>query len=327
MKKYLSLKNVSLALFIIIVFWFLFRTTKIEITYYGTNVATPMYSGNSINYKSRGMSPQANLSVSNMMSEEAVYEEDDFDNAAENIERYRENRYYTVNTTSFDKLLEELLEIVKEKNGVIKVNRQSSNSQKYFNKTFYPKYQKLEFTIDNAETKLNEIEDVFKKFGIIIETNSNIVSIENELNNYEQRLKEIEASRKALKESKDKDFIAKSDANLAKESERIKNQIESAKKESTYKTYKVDVYEVLYYRINSIRYWYSENYQLKSAISEMLPLMIKVFAILIPIVSMLLIFIYSFMNIFRKSKYKNFNEKIELINKLKEKEIHFDIKM
>lgn len=327
MKKYISVKNVIILILGLLVLWFLFRTTKIEITYYGTSTATPIYTGAGVNYKRSALSTQANVSLSNVMSEEAIYDEGDFSVTEENIERYRENRYYTVNTTSFDKLLEELLKTIESKNAVIKVNRQSSNSQKHFDKTFYPKYQKLEFTIDNAETELDDIEDTFKRFGIIIEANSNITSIEQELTNYEQRLKEIEESRKALKESKDKDFIAKRDANLAKESERIKNQIENAKKESTYKTFNVDIYEVLYYRVNSIRYWYSENYELKNAINEMLPLMVKVFAILIPSVVMLLLFIYCLITILRKNKNKNFEEKIDLINKLSDKEIHFDVKM
>ena len=329
MKKYLTIKNIILALIGILVLWFLFRTTKIEITYYGSSVNTDMYSGGSgINYKTRAAIPQqANLSVSNMMSENAVYDEVDFEEIEDSVERYRENRYYTINTTNFDKLLEEILDVIEKKNGTIKVNRQSSNSQKHFDKTFYPKYQKIEFTIDNTETDISIIEETFKKFGVIIEANSNITSIEQELTNYEQRLKEIEESRKALRESRDRDFIANRDASLAKESERIKNQIENAKLESTYKTYNVDIYEVLYYRVNAIRYWYSENYALKSAINEMLPLMVKVFAILIPIVSMMLIFIFCLITMFRKNKYKNFEEKIDLINKLSEKEIHFDVKM
>ena len=147
------------------------------------------------------------------------------------------------------------------------------------------------------------------------------------MTNYEQRLKEIEEARKALQESKDKDWIANRQASLAKESERIKNQIENAKKESTYKTYNIDVYEVLYLNVNSIKYWYSNNYDLKETVKKVLPYMITLFAILIPVVSMLLIFIYFLLKIIKANKKKDFEERIEILQKLNNKEIHFDVKM
>ena len=327
MKNIITIKRVVLVVVLLFVLWFLFRTTKLSITYDGVNE-------NTVSYRSAGFSPvykgaavNADMSISNMMSNEAIYEESAIENTAETGERYRENKYYRVDTEKFESLIDKITKVIEEKNGTIKINNQSSNKKTYFNKEFYPRYQQINFTIDNKETNLNEIEEALKEFGKIRISNSNISSIEQELTNYEQRLKEIEESRKALKESKDKDWIASRDANLAKESERIKNQIENAKKESTYKTYNIDIYEVLYYNVNSIRYWYSENYELKSAVNEMLPLMVKVFAILIPIVTMLLVFIFFFINIFRKNKYKSFEEKIDLLNKLSQKEIHFDVKM
>lgn len=327
MKNIIIIKRVVLAVILLFVLWFLFRTTKLSITYDGVNE-------NTVSYRSAGFSPvykgaavNADMSISNMMSNEAIYEESAIENTAETGERYRENKYYRVDTEKFEVLIDKITKVIEEKNGTIKINNQSSNKKTYFNKEFYPRYQQINFTVDNKETNLNEIEEALKEFGKIRISNSNISSIEQELTNYEQRLKEIEESRKALKESKDKDWIASRDANLAKESERIKNQIENAKKESTYKTYNIDIYEVLYYNVNSIRYWYQENYELKSAINEMLPLMVKVFAILIPIVTMLLVFIFFFITIFRKNKYKSFEEKIDLLNKLSNKEIHFDVKM
>lgn len=327
MKNIITMKRVVLAVILLFVLWFLFRTTKLSITYDGLNE-------NTVSYRSAGFSPvykgaavNADMSLSNMMSNEAIYEESAIENTAETGERYRENKYYRVDTEKFEGLIDKITKVIGEKNGTIKINNQSSNKKTYFGKEFYPRYQQINFTIDNKETNLNEIEEALKEFGKIRISNSNISSIEQELTNYEQRLKEIEESRKALKESKDKDWIASRDASLAKESERIKNQIENAKKESTYKTYNIDIYEVLYYNVNSIRYWYQENYELKSAINEMLPLMVKVFAILIPIVTMLLVFIFFFITIFRKNKYKSFEEKIDLLNKLSNKEIHFDVKM
>ena len=327
MKNIITIKRVVLVVVLLFVLWFLFRTTKLSITYDGVNE-------NTVSYRSAGFSPvykgaavNADMSISNMMSNEAIYEESAIENTAETGERYRENKYYRVDTEKFEVLIDKITKVIEEKNGTIKINNQSSNKKTYFNKEFYPRYQQINFTIDNKETNLNEIEEALKEFGKIRISNSNISSIEQELTNYEQRLKEIEESRKALKESKDKDWIASRDANLAKESERIKNQIENAKKESTYKTYNIDIYEVLYYNVNSIRYWYQENYELKSAINEMLPLMVKVFAILIPIVTMLLVFIFFFITIFKKNKYKSFEEKIDLLNKLSNKEIHFDVKM
>ena len=55
--------------------------------------------------------------------------------------------------------------------------------------------------------------------------------------------------------------------------------------------------------------------------------MITLFAILIPVVSMLLIFIYLLLKILKTNKKKDFEEKIEMLKKLDNKEIHFDIKM
>lgn len=327
MKNIFTIKRVVLAVILLFVLWFLFRTTKLSITYDGVNENTVSYRSTGFSPVYKGAAVNADMSISNMMSNEAIYEESAIENTAETGERYRENKYYRVDTEKFEGLIDKITKVIEEKNGTIKINNQSSNKKTYFNKEFYPRYQQINFTVDNKETNLNEIEEALKEFGKIRISNSNISSIEQELTNYEQRLKEIEESRKALKESKDKDWIASRDANLAKESERIKNQIENAKKESTYKTYNIDIYEVLYYNVNSIRYWYQENYELKSAINEMLPLMVKVFAILIPVVTMLLVFIFFFITIFRKNKYKSFEEKIDLLNKLSNKEIHFDVKM
>ena len=327
MKNQNLIKKIILSIVIIVVLFLLFRTTKLTITYDGLNE-------NAVSYGTRSFSPMykaagstADMSISNMMSAEAVYDGSINEESGESSERYRENKYYRVDTEKFDTLVEKLTNVIKEKNGVIKINNQSSNKKTYYGKEFYPRYQQIEFTVDNSEVDLSVIEDTLKEYGNIRISNSNITSIEQELTNYEQRLKEIEEARKALQESKDKDWIANRQASLAKESERIKNQIENAKKESTYKTYNIDVYEVLYLNVNSIKHWYSNNYDLQDTVKKVLPYMITLFAILIPVVSMLLIFIYLLLKILKTNKKIDFEEKIEMIKKLDDKEIHFDIKM
>ena len=326
MKNQNLVKKIVVAVFIIIVLFLLFRTTKLTITYDGLNE-------NAVSYGTRAFSPMykaagstADMSISNMMSAEAVYD-GSINEESESSERYRENKYYRVDTEKFDTLVEKLTSVIKDKKGIIKINNQSSNKKTYYGKEFYPRYQQIEFTVDNSEADLSVIEDTLKECGNIRISNSNITSIEQELTNYEQRLKEIEEARKALQESKDKDWIANRQASLAKESERIKNQIENAKKESTYKTYNIDVYEVLYLNVNSIKHWYSNNYDLQDTVKKVLPYMITLFAILIPVVSMLLIFIYLLLKILKTNKKKDFEEKIEMLKKLDNKEIHFDIKM
>ena len=327
MKNKILIKRIIIGVVSIIILFLLFRTTKLTITYDGLNENAVSYGTRSFSpvYKAAGST--ADMSISNMMSNEAVYEASISDESEESSERYRENKYYRVDTEKFENLVDKLTRVIKEKNGVVKIHNRSTNKKTYYGKEFYPRYQQIQFTIDNSETDLSVIEDTLKEYGNIRISNSNITSIEQELTNYEQKLKEIEEARKALQESKDKDWIANRQASLAKESERIKNQIENAKKESTYKTYNIDVYEVLYLNVNSIKYWYSNNYDLQDTVKKVLPYMITLFAILIPVVSMLLIFIYFLLKIIKSNKKKDFEEKIEMLQKLNNKEIHFDVKM
>ncbi len=138
----------------------------------------------------------------------------------------------------------------------------------------------------------------------------------------------MEEARKALKDSKDKDWIARQDSELAKKSERIKNQIENAKKQSTYKTYTINIYEVIKFRVNALKYWYSNNWSLRNAISNVLPDMVGLFAHLIPITAMLILFIWALSAIYRNSRQKMFKDKLTEIKKeFENKDIHFDIKM
>ncbi len=332
-------KNIVLVIIILLLAWFfVFRTKELNITY--DSVETFGYGGVGMTGRTAMKSMAVNdayyvtetaaadMGVSNIMSEAPLYEDDIEENAYTNGERYRENKYYRLDTEEFDNFIEDITKVVKDLNGTIKSNQQNSNRKMVFDKEFYPRYQYLEFTIDNSEVDLEKIEKTLKKWGNIRNFNSNITSIEQELTNYEQQLREMEEARKALKDSKDKDWIAKQDADLAKKSERIKNQIENAKKQSTYKTYTIDVYEVVKYRVNAMKYWYSNNYSLKNAIEQVLPDMVKLFAILIPITIMLLLLIAGFLTIYRDDRRKSFEDKVSILKRdFKNKDIHFDIKM
>ena len=326
----MKLKHIILSILGILLIWFLFlRTTELTITYDGIErtlnraAAVPEMAS----YKAYGeMTADKNtaLSVSNMLDESSIYEED----AEEDVvpERYRENFYYRVDTEKFDDLIKDITAVVDEYKGTIKINEQNSNRRKEYDKEFYPRYQIIEWTINNDIEDLSKIEETLKKYGNIRISNTSKTSIEQEIQDKKDRLKEIEAARKALQESKDKDWIARQDSNYAKESERIKNQIEAAEKQSTYKTYTLNIYEVIKFKINSIRYWYSNNYQLQYAISESLPKIIGLFAILIPITLCLIAFVFIFFKMLKKSKEDSFENKLKLIENTKlKKEIHFDI--
>ena len=336
MKKISIGKIVCIVITLILIWFIFFRTKQLTITYDGLESTTTnavyttsvMPEAKMASRNSYMATPE--LAMSNVMSVDSLDEgavETEEEKEA-NPERYRENKFYRVDTESFENIVQELTEVIKELNGTIKINQQNSNKKVVYDKEFYPRYQELEFTIDNSETDLEKIEKTLKKWGNIRVSNSNITSIEQELTNYEQQLREMEEARKALKDSKDKDWIAKQDSDLAKRSERIKNQIENAKKQSTYKTYTINIYEVIYFRVNALRYWYSNNYSLKNSIAEVLPRMIGLFAILIPITTMLIIFIFIMSVIYRKSRQTMFNDKLEAIKKeFADKEVHFDIKM
>ena len=335
MFKNIKMKNIIIAIIVLFVIWFIFfRTKQLTISYDGVDtVATgAVYRTTSFAPKTKMANTNrymADMSVSNALSAESLTEDVELDEAAgANQERYRENKYYRVDTSSFENIVEDLTTAIKELNGTIKINQQNSNKRVEYDKEFYPRYQNIEFTIDNSEKDLEKIDNVLKKWGNIRISNSNMTSIEQELVNYEQQLKEMEEARKALKESKDKDWIARQDASLAKESERIKNQIENAKKQSTYKTYTVDIYEIIKFNVNALRYWYDNNYSLKNAVDNFLPKMVAIFAYSIPITLMVLIFIFALSILYTKTKNKMFNDKLKSIkNEFDDSDIHFDIKM
>lgn len=333
MKK-ISIGKIILAIIAVFLIWFIFiRSKELTITYDGLETTNSTYTNSApMAKKARSNSYNAvpEMAMANVMSVDSLSDgaTETEEEKAVNPERYRENKFYRVDTESFEYCVEGLTKVIKDLNGTIKVNQQNSNKKEVYGKEFYPRYQELEFTIDNAETDTDEIEKTLKVWGNIRVSNSNKTSIEQELINYEQQLKEMEEARKALQESKDKDWIAKQNSDLAKRSERIRNQIENAKKQSTYKTYTINIYEVIKFRVNALQYWYSNNYELKDAVSKILPYMILVFAIFVPVIIMLLLFIMGLSAISRRHKQKLFDERLEMIKeKFTDKDVHFDIKM
>ena len=333
MKKNLIWKIIFAIVIIFFVWFIFFRTKELTITYDGvenTNSTYVNYAPMAKSARSNSFSAVPEMAMANVVSVDSLADgavETEEEKVA-NPERYRENKFYRVDTESFEYLVEDLTKVIKELNGTIKINQQNSSKKTVYDKEFYPRYQELEFTVNNTETELSRIEDKLKVWGKIRVSNSNITSIEQELTNYEQQLKEMEEARKALKDSKDKDWIAKQDSELAKKSERIKNQIENAKKQSTYKTYTINIYEVIKYRVNALRYWYDNNYELKEAVAKVLPYMITVLAIFIPVTIMLLLLVMGLSAISRKHRQQMFENKLEAIKeKFSDKEVHFDIKM
>jgi hypothetical protein len=331
-------KRVLIVLILILLVWFIgFRTKELVITYDGveeelSTASFGTFGGGLKSAKMAARSTAAPLAAANMMSNDALYDtalvaETAVEGSAESEERYRENRFFRVDTESFESLVKDLDDKIKELKGTIKINDQNSNRRKEYGMEFYPRFQNIEFTIDNQTKDLESIEEIFKKYGNIRISNSNKSSIEQELTNYEQQLKEMEEARKALQESKDKDWIARRDSELAKQSERIKNQIENAKKQSTYITYTINVYEVIKFRVNALKYWYTNNYALQNAINDAIPNMIKVFAVLTPIVVMTLILLLAVLAILRNARNKAFEDKLKAIEKMDAREIHFDVKL
>ncbi len=331
-------KRVLIAIIIIFLVWFFgLRTKELVITYDGVEdqvngaVFNTYGSGALKSVKMAARSTAAPLAAANMMSTDALYDEaimeeaDSIDGQSE--ERYRENKFYRVDTGSFENMIKDLDDKIKELKGTIKINEQNSNRRREYDTDFYPRFQNIEFTVDNKTEDLDSIETIFKKYGNIRVSNSNKSSIEQELTNYQQQLKEMEEARKALQESKDRDWIARRDSELAKESERIKNQIENAKKQSTYITYTINVYEVIKFRVNAIKYWYTNNYSLQNAIREVLPDMVKIFGVLIPIAVIFIVLLMAVLTIIRKARKKAFEEKLKMIKEVYNSDIHFDIKM
>lgn len=336
MKK-MSVGKIVLAVVAVFLVWFIFlRTIELTITYDGLETTNYTYATTAAAYGGMARKNAAysaavpEMAMANVMSVDSLADGavETEEEKAVNPERYRENKYYRVDTEEFNFLVDDITKVIKELNGTIKINQQNSSKRVEYGKEFHPRYQELEFTVDNKETDLEKIEKTLGKWGEIRVSNSNITSIEQELTNYEQQLKEMEEARKALQESKDKDWIARQDSELAKKSERIKNQIENAKKQSTYKTYTINIYEVIKFRVNALKYWYSNNYELKDAVAKILPYMILVFAIFVPVVIMLLLFIMGLSAISRRHKQKLFDERLNMIKeKFTDKDVHFDIKM
>lgn len=328
----INFKQIIIAAILLFFVWFIFfRTKELIITYYGVeNEVATTYGTNAAAskaaYRTTNFAAAPEMALSNALSTDSLYDGESVEE--DTPERYRENKYYRVDTESFENFVKDITDVVKALNGTIKTNNQNSNRQIMYGNEFYPRYQALSFTVDNSVTDLSSIEQCLKKWGNIRVSNSNITSIEQEITNYEQQLKEMEEARKALQNSVDKDKIARQDADLAKKSERIKNQIENAKKQSTYKTYTIDIYEVIKFNVNAFNYWYDNNYSLKGAVENMLPEMIKFFAMLIPLTLMLVALIITFFTQYRKSRKKSFEDKLKAIkDEFNEQNVHFDVKM
>lgn len=333
MKKITAWKIVLAVLALFLIWFIFFRTKELTITYDGVENTNSTY----VNYApmrkaavSNSFSAVPEMAMANVMSADSLTDgavESEAEKEA-NPERYRENKFYRVDTEYFTEFVDDLKKVVKELNGTIKIDQQNSNRKLVYDREFHPRYQELEFTVDNSETELDKIEATLRKWSVIRVSNLNITSIEQELTNYEQQLKEMEEARKALKDSKDKDWIAKQDSELAKKSERIKNQIENAKKQSTYKTYTINIYEIIKYRVNALQHWYENNYELKEAVAKVLPYMVTVLAVFIPVIIMLLLFVMGLSAIARKHRQQAFENRLDAIKeKFSDKEVHFDIKM
>ena len=106
MKNQNLVKKIILAVVIIIVLFLLFKTTKLTITYDGLNESAVSYNTRSFSpvYKAAGST--ADMSISNMMSAEAVYDGSINEESGESSERYRENKYYRVDTEKFENIVE-----------------------------------------------------------------------------------------------------------------------------------------------------------------------------------------------------------------------------
>ena len=126
----MKIRNIIIAIVALLLVWFfVFRTKELSVTYDSveTTVNTMSFARNaSMKSAARNDAIAPELAVANMMSNDALYDESSLETGSSTSEeRYRENRYYRVDTVSFDKLIEELEQDIKTLNGVIKANNQN----------------------------------------------------------------------------------------------------------------------------------------------------------------------------------------------------------
>ena len=327
------IKRIFIFIFLLLLFWFIFcKEKKLNITYEGSDSYVDMYDNGikSFTPQKRVMNNINDLSFSNYAVDSIndQYVEEIVDESLDVNERYREDFYYKTYTENFESLISDIKKIIDNNKCIIKTDEQRSVDRVYYDKKVHPRYQNIVFQVDGDKNITDLIENSLKKYGQIRESNSNKESIENQILNYQNRLKELEAKRKALKESKnDIEKIAREDSRIAGEIEKLKNSIDESIKTSTYKTYTLLIYEVVVIKVNTIKYWYENNYLVKNAINEVIPLIIHILSVVVPVGITLLLFLYFLLKILFMNKNKKFEEKMKFIKEtFKNNNIHFDIK-
>lgn len=334
-----TLKKIGIVILILIFIWFVFfRKKELTVTYDGISQSVTSYgydSGyNNSLYRNTSAKLSSDLAFTNYavnsISEDAV--EGIVDESAGDSERYNENHYYRVNTNNFEKAVDDIKKIIEDSKGIIKTNSRQTSDKEYYDLKVQPRYQSLVFQIDNAIDATEKIELSLSKYGKIVESNSNKSSIESKITDYQNRLKELEAKREALKTAKpsreDSDRITREDSRLAGEIERIKNDIDKNISSTTYKTYVINIYETIKIKVNALKYWYSNNYEVQREIENVLPTVIKIFTIVLPLLAMIVLFIYFLNKTLFNNNVKKFEEKMKIVGKeFKDKNITMNIKM
>lgn len=306
---------------VIILLAIISRTTEIKVTYYGTELGAGATTMNSIAVPQVAKGGMLRKSASPMM--EMAYD-GAIDNDMGSNERYIESHYYKVETEKFDDSIDDITKTIKDLKGTIKNNDTRSTIRREYDREYNPRYQYIVFTVDNSETNTEEIEKSLKKYGDIRTSEDTKSSVEQEAVDMKNRIAELEAS---LEQLKTNPRSATEAGRVAGEIEQYKNRLSGLEKKVTYKTYTIDVYEVIKVRINSLIYWYSNNYIIKNYVDTIIAVTLGI--ILIGGVSLVLLTI--FLLILVKvvfNKNKEFKHKVEIIKQeLPEKDINLNIKL
>lgn len=317
----MNLKNVkviiAIAILVLILAAIIFRKTEVKVTYYGTELGTGATTMNSIAV------PQASMKYKAAPTMEMA-----FDGAVENEldseERYRESHYYKVETEKFDDSINDVIKTIQSLKGTIKNNDTRSTVRREYDKEYNPRYQYIVFTVDNSENNIAEIEKSLKNYGEIRTSEETKSSIEQEVTDMRDHITELEAS---LEQLKNNPRSATEAGRVAREIEQYKNRLSGLEKKVTFKTYTIDVYEVIKVQINSLIYWYSNNYRINHFVDTIIGITLGIILIGGVSFTLLTVFLLIIVKVVF-NKDKEFKRKIEIIKEeLSNKDIKLDIKL
>lgn len=331
-------KQIVLVLIGLLALWFIFfKSVKITITYngiesqvYNSYIAVPETASARV-YNGNAKSAAMKLDMVANYAGGATY---DAEEAVEEsgVERYDISHNYTIHSTKFDELCDNISNIVKERKAIIKTDDLNSTTLRYYDNEYSPRYKYYSFQIDSKIAFLDDFEKILKKYGEIRSNNDEVKSVEakisdinDRLANLKELLADAEKSKSTVYKDEEKIKYDKLIADYKREIANYEKDLKDIESKTTYITYDLYIYEKIEAQVNALKYWYENNYEVKTAVKKIIPLCVYILAIGFPSVLLILIFVAIISKILNNKE--NFEKKIKIVKENFGDNVKFDIKM